>query len=71
MTKMIATTQTSATPMSLPPPLLSTTDGLRRPGLGNAGWDGAFPLANGGGSVLAAVGVLDAVGRNAPDSGMA
>ena len=41
-------------------PLLILTDGLRRAGLGGVGWNGAFPLAKGGGSVLVAVRVLDA-----------
>jgi len=71
MTKMMATMQTATTPMSRARPLLILTVGLRRAGLGGVGWDGAFPLAEGGGSVLVAVGVLDAAGWNASEPGMA
>jgi len=58
MTKMIATVRTATPPMSRAWPLLILTDGLRRKGLGDVGWVGAFPLAKGGGSVLVALGVL-------------
>ncbi len=68
ITRMIATTQTATTPMSRARPLLILTVGLRRAGLGGAGWKGTFPLAKGGGSVLVALGVLDAAGWNASET---
>jgi hypothetical protein len=42
-----------------------------RAGIGGVRWAGAFPLAKGGGSVLVAVGALEAAGWNASESGMA